>query len=98
MPPRAPIAIIDGMTLKVDKAGRVVLPKVVRDRLRLRAGSGLTLEERAEGILLRPIGRRASLIEKGGLLIHRGEAPKGFDWERMVADQRDERIQDIYRL
>ena len=33
------------MTLKIDKAGRVVPPKPVRDRLRLRAGSDLEIEE-----------------------------------------------------
>jgi len=34
----------------MDKAGRVVLPKPVRDHLRLRPGSNFELEERAEGI------------------------------------------------
>ena len=45
----------DGMNVKVDKFGRIVLPKPVRERLRLRTGTNPELEEIPEGILLRPI-------------------------------------------
>jgi len=86
------------MTLRVDKAGRVVLPKPVRDNMRLVPGSSLALEERADGILLRPIKRRASLVEKDGLLVHRGEAPLGLDWSRLVEDCREERGKDLSGL
>jgi AbrB family looped-hinge helix DNA binding protein len=86
------------MTLRIDKGGRVVLPKPVRDHLRLGPGSSLELEERAEGILLRPVKRRASLVEKDGLLVHRGEAPPGFDWNRMIEDCREERFKDLSGL
>ncbi len=42
-------AILNGMTLKADKAGRVILPKPVRDRLGLAAGSDLEMIETVEG-------------------------------------------------
>ena len=90
--------IINGMTIKVDRAGRIVLPKRVRERLRIESGCALSLEESAEGVLLRPIRRRASLILKRGLLLHRGEVARGYDWSRIVEDQREERIQDISSL
>ena len=70
-------AIINGMTIKVDTAGRIVLPKQIRERLRIQSGATLSLEESAEGIWLRPIRRRTSLILKRGLLVHRGEAARG---------------------
>jgi len=38
-----------GMTLKIDRAGRVILPKPVRDRLGLHAGSDLEILETKEG-------------------------------------------------
>ena len=82
----------------MDKAGRVVLPKPIRDHLRLSAGANLELEERAEGIMLRPVKRRLSLVEKDGLLVHRGEAPRGFDWNRLVEDYREERVRDLSGL
>jgi len=49
-------AIINGMTtVKIDKAGRIVLPKPVRERFHLREGSELELEERSDGLTLRPV-------------------------------------------
>lgn len=86
------------MTLKMDKAGRIVLPKPLRDRLRLHPGSSLAVEESAEGILLRPVRQRPSLIEKQGLLVHRGKLAAGFDWNRVVEDMREERIRDVAGL
>lgn len=37
------------MTLKMDKAGRVILPRPVRERLGLHAGSDLEMQETPEG-------------------------------------------------
>lgn len=88
----------NGMELHVDKAGRIVLPKKVRDRLRLRPGSALKVEEGPEGLFLRPVERRASLVEKDGILVHMGEAPPDFDWNRAVEEHREERIRDLAGL
>ena len=52
------------MTLKIDKVDRIILPKPVRDRLGLQAGSDLEIRETPEGIVLRPDVRRPSLIKK----------------------------------
>jgi AbrB family looped-hinge helix DNA binding protein len=86
------------MRLKIDKAGRIVLPKAVRDRLRLRPGSDLRLEESPDGLLLRQVRRRPSLVEKDGLLVHCGEAVAGLDWSRTLDDLREERIRDLAGL
>lgn len=88
----------NGMELQVDKAGRIVLPKRIRDRLRLRPGSALKLEEGPDGLFLRPVERPASLVEKDGILVHMGEAPPGFDWNRAVEEHREERIKDLAGL
>jgi AbrB family looped-hinge helix DNA binding protein len=85
-------AVIYGMNVKIDKAG---LPKPVRERLRLHAGTSLELEEHAEGLVLRPIGRRPSLVQQEGVWVHLGKAPQGFDWRRILDDARDERIKDL---
>jgi AbrB family looped-hinge helix DNA binding protein len=89
---------MNGMTLRIDKGGRVVLPKPVRDHMRLSPGSDLELEERADGILLRPVKRRASLVERDGLLVHRGEAPLGLDWNRLIENYREDRAKDLSGL
>lgn len=89
---------MNAMTVKIDKAGRIVLPKNVRDRLRLRAGTNLELEERPEGLMLRPIGHQPSMVQKDGVWVHLGKLPRGFDWTRIVDDDRDERVKDLAGL
>lgn len=89
---------MNGMTLKVDKAGRIVLPKRVRDRFHLHPGSDLTLEEGPDALLLRPVQRRASLVDRKGILVHLGQAPPRFDWSRLVEDERDDRLRDVAGL
>jgi AbrB family looped-hinge helix DNA binding protein len=82
------------MTLKVDKAGRIILPKPVRDRLQLREGSELLLEERPDGLTLRPVEQRSSMIQEDGILVHQGKAPRGFDWDSVVDAIRDQQIKN----
>ena len=41
-------------TITIDKAGRLVLPKPVRDELQLSPGDSLELHSSEDGILLRP--------------------------------------------
>jgi AbrB family looped-hinge helix DNA binding protein len=87
-------AIINGMTLKIDKAGRIVLPKPVRERFHLREGSELELEERPDGLTLRPVEQRPSMLRKNGIWVHLGKVPRGFDWNDAVDGVREERIKD----
>ena len=74
------------MTLKMDKAGRVILPKPVRDRLGLHEGSDLELEETPEGVMLKPVEVRPSMIKKKGLWVHTGKVPPGFDVVQAIRD------------
>ena len=83
------------MQLKIDSAGRIILPKQVRDRLRLRAGSNLELEEHPEGLMLRPVSQKPSMVKKDGMWVHLGKLPRGFDWNRIIDDERDERIREV---
>jgi AbrB family looped-hinge helix DNA binding protein len=55
------------MTIKIDKAGRIVLPKPVRERFHLREGSELELEERSDGLTLRPVEQRSSMVQEKGV-------------------------------
>ena len=88
-------AIINGMKLKIDNAGRIVLPKPVRDRLGLRAGSDLDLAESSDGILLTPVRQQPSLVRRDGLLVHKGKLPKGYEWERLIQDDREDRFKKL---
>jgi AbrB family looped-hinge helix DNA binding protein len=86
------------MTLKLDKAGRVILPKPVRDRLGLRAGSDLETHETPEGVMLKPAGRRPSLVKKGGFWVHTGEIPPGYEILKAIDEDHEERIRKAWGL
>ena len=86
------------MTVNIDKAGRVILPKPLRDRVGLHGGSSLEMEETAEGVFLKPAGAEPSLIRKGRFLVHTGELPRGYDLTRALGDERDERARRIWGL
>ncbi len=86
------------MNLKVqmDQVGRVVLPKKVRERFRLRGGDTLALEIKDDAIELRPQQARARLERVNGVLVLVSETPlpEGRD---LVAESREERIDQISR-
>jgi AbrB family looped-hinge helix DNA binding protein len=83
------------MLLKIDKAGRVVLPKPIRDRLGLHAGSDLEIQETAEGVMLRPVGRKSSLAKEGSFLVYTGQIPAGYDILKAIDEGREERMRQI---
>jgi AbrB family looped-hinge helix DNA binding protein len=85
-----------GMNVQIDSAGRVVLPKKVRERFRLHGGDSLVLEVKGEAIQLRPQQAKARLERVNGVLVFVGEAPlpEGRD---LVAESREERIDQLAR-
>ena len=91
-----PYGMINGMKLSLDKSGRVVLPKPLRQRLGLRAGTTFEVTEAAEGIWLRPITRRPSLIQRNGFLVHTGQPTRPVDWLQLSDDLELERLGDIF--
>ena len=91
--------MVNGMadTISIDKAGRVVLPKPLRERFRLRPGSLLVIEIKHDHLLLRPVDVEPVLIDEGGWLVHRGSAADSDDLTDAVDRHRQERLQDISR-
>ena len=68
------------MTLKFDKAGRVILPKPIRDRIGLHAGGDVEVLETPGGIILKAAQHRPSMVKPSvvkidGLRVHTGKCP-----------------------
>jgi AbrB family looped-hinge helix DNA binding protein len=61
--------------LTLDKAGRIVLPKPVRQKLQLVAGDELDLEASEDRITLRPLRGNAPLRKKHGVWVFRSGEP-----------------------
>lgn len=62
-------------TITVDKAGRVVLPKPVRDELQLQAGDSLELEISGQDITLRPVRAKMRLHREDGMWVFTSDEP-----------------------
>jgi AbrB family looped-hinge helix DNA binding protein len=78
--------------LTIDKAGRIVLPKPLRDELRLEAGDTLEVESSGEEITLRPARGNAQLRKKHGVWVYRaGEPLTQATIDKTVRQVRDER-------
>ena len=78
------------MQLVLDRFGRVVLPKLIRDNLGLRPGDALDLEEREESVVLHPQRLRPAIEEKDGLLVFAGTADESL--EKAVEQHRQDRL------
>ena len=69
------MALYDGIMVvhaTIDKAGRVVIPKDLREALHLQAGDLLQMQGSGEGILLTLVREQSPLVKKQGIWIHRG--------------------------
>ena len=79
-------------TLTVDKAGRVVLPKPVREQLHLSAGDSLDLESSGDRIVLRPVRGNAGMREKEGIWVFRtGQPVSAVSVDETIRQLREER-------
>jgi AbrB family looped-hinge helix DNA binding protein len=85
----------DGMNarIRIDSAGRIVLPQPVRKQFHLEPGAMLALEVARDAIILRPQSHEATLVEEEGLLVHEGE-PSG-DLLSAVEAVRKRRDRDV---
>ena len=81
------------MEAVLDKFGRIVIPKEIRDALGLRPGSTFFIEENNQEILLKPIEETPHLKNVGGWLVFAGEIQG--DFSRIVESVREERIRHV---
>jgi AbrB family looped-hinge helix DNA binding protein len=85
----------NGTRLKIDKSGRIVVPKRVRDHLGIREQAELEITTQSGGIFVRVVDDEPALVKVDGLWVHRGSAPPDADWERVIDDVRNERITSL---
>jgi AbrB family looped-hinge helix DNA binding protein len=93
-------AMVNGMsdaTITIDKAGRLVLPKALRDRFRIRPGSQLEILVREDHFELRPLDRMPALVKVDGWWVHQGVPDHEEDLLDAVERHRGERLEDLGR-
>jgi AbrB family looped-hinge helix DNA binding protein len=79
--------------LTIDKAGRVVIPKPLREELHLEPGDVLEVESAGEQITLRPVRGTGPLTKEHGVWVfHAGQplpASATDDMLRQIREERD---------
>ena len=67
--------IVLPMEATVDEVGRIVLPKPLRDRLRLKPGMKVDVSEYGDGLHVTPLSRTARIEERDGRLVAVADTP-----------------------
>jgi AbrB family looped-hinge helix DNA binding protein len=80
--------------ITLDKAGRVVLPKPLRDEMQLSAGDILDLESEGERITLRPIRPKPNLKKEYGIWVYQGE-PTNESIPDLIDREREKRLREL---
>ncbi len=65
--------ILSPMQASMDSAGRIVVPKPLREALGLTAGSTVDISRYGAGLQLVPTGRTARLVTEDGVMVATGE-------------------------
>ncbi len=84
-------------TVSIDKAGRLVLPKPIRDKLGLAPGDDLLIESEGDAITLRPVRPTPTMIKKQGIWVHNGQLPSDFDIVEFIDQQREKRALEFLK-
>lgn len=81
------------METQIDKFGRIVIPKSMRDHLGLRTGAVLYIEEQDHNILLKVAEHSQQITMKGGIAVYTGKAVD--DIETAVQQDRNTRLNKL---
>ncbi len=81
------------METQVDRFGRIVIPKVVREHLGLKTGSILHIEEGDHNIVLKMADHTPQIKIKGGIAVYVGQAVD--DIESAIQQERDQRLKNL---
>jgi AbrB family looped-hinge helix DNA binding protein len=86
-----------GTKLTIDKSGRIVVPKPLRQRLGLLPGTELEIVDQVGGLLLRIADRRPAMTKVEGLWVHKGLPLPHSKWDQVIDDVREERTESVVK-
>lgn len=72
-----------------------MVPKPLRDRFNLVAGTELEIESTGDGLSLRKTSSQPSLIRKKGFLVHHGTGRAAIDVAEFIRAERDARSRPL---
>lgn len=81
--------------LAIDKAGRIVLPKAMREALRIAPGDSLEIESEDDRLILHPVRVRPGLSKELGVWVYRSGEPVELSIPDLIEKQRADRNRDL---
>lgn len=81
--------------VEIDKAGRIVVPKKLREALRVRAGDQFEIAEREDGIFLQPRYEEVRLIQRDGVWGMTGGPQSRKSAIELVEEDRERRMRFV---
>lgn len=79
----------------IDGAGRIIIPKPIRDKLRLGAGDALRVESVGDHLILKPVRATAPLRKESGVWVYRTGIPFSTSTSDLIDEAREERGTDL---
>ena len=81
--------------ITIDGAGRVVLPKPVREALRLGPGDQLDVESEDDRLILSPVRIVPGLRKEKGVWVYRSGKPADASIPELLEEQRSQRTRQV---
>ena len=85
------------MKTTIDAAGRLVVPKSLRDQFHLTPGSELEIEPMSDGVIIRQADRGPALVNHDGVLVHHGPQTTDLDIAAFMRRERESQARNVRR-
>jgi AbrB family looped-hinge helix DNA binding protein len=85
------------MKTTIDAAGRLVVPKSLRDQFHLTPGSELEIEPTSDGVIIRHADRGPALVNHDGVLVHHGPQTTDVDIAAFMRRERESQARNVRR-
>ena len=85
-------------TAEIDNAGRLVLPKEMRDALHLVPGTRIRLDQDGDTIVLRPQEHSGHLVKIKGFWVHDADDTGPLDVLALIDQDRETRMRHVLGL
>jgi AbrB family looped-hinge helix DNA binding protein len=80
--------------VSLDRAGRLVLPKSLRDEMHLSPGDDLLVENEGDRITLRPVRPETLLKKEHGVWVYQGES-SDLSITKLIDEEREKRLREF---
>lgn len=82
-------------TVTLDQAGRMVLPRQIREALRIGPGDSIKVETEGDRVILSPIRTRAGIQKERGIWVYRSGTHSKASLPALIDEMRKAREREV---